>query len=186
MGSRERWEHRPGIACWQGQRSRKEQCVATSSDGTESVWDYPRPPRVEDSGRRVRIVFAGRTVLDTTSAVRVLETSHPPTWYVPADAFVGVRLAPTGRRSVCEFKGRAEYYDLVAPGQRAVQAAWAYPSPAAGFERLSGLVAVYPARVERCLVDDEAVVAQDGDFYGGWITADVAGPFKGGPGTAGW
>jgi uncharacterized protein (DUF427 family) len=158
----------------------------SASQTVESVWDYPRPPRVEGSSRRVRIMLAGRTILDTTDAVRVLETSHPPSWYAPVDAFRDVELVVTDRHTVCEFKGRATYYDLVTGEVRAAQAAWTYLDPAPGFEVLAGRVAVYPSRVERCLVDDEVVAAQEGDFYGGWITAEVVGPFKGGPGTRRW
>ena len=157
-----------------------------SAATVESVWDYPRPPRAERSARRVRIAVDGRTVLDTTSAVRVLETSHPPAWYVPLGNFRGVSLEPNARRTVCEFKGRATYYDLVTSNGRLPDVAWGYPDPAPGFEILVGLVSVYPGRVERCWVDDEVVQPQEGSFYGGWITSDVRGPFKGAPGTSGW
>jgi uncharacterized protein (DUF427 family) len=156
------------------------------AEPTERVWDYPRPPRVERSERRVRIVLGGLTIVDTTDAVRVLETSHPPGWYVPAEAFDGVDLVDTGRRSFCEFKGRASYLDLVGAGRAAREAAWTYPDPSPGFEALAGMVAVYPGRVDRCLVDDEEVRPQEGGFYGGWITDELVGPFKGGPGSVGW
>ena len=153
---------------------------------TESVWDYPRPPAVREDARRVRIVLGGVVIADTTSAVRVLETSHPPTWYVPREAFRDCELEPSDRRTWCEFKGAASYVTLCAGGVVARDAAWTYAAPAGGYERLAGMLAVYPGRVERCLVDHEDVRVQAGDFYGGWITADVRGPFKGGPGTAGW
>jgi uncharacterized protein (DUF427 family) len=153
---------------------------------TERVWDYPRPPRVAPDGRRVRIELDGTVIVDTDAAVRVLETSHPPTWYLPASAFTGVELVDTGRRSFCEFKGEARYLSIVGPARTAVEVAWTYPDPAPGYEVLAGMVAVYPSRVDRCLVDDEVVRPQDGDFYGGWITDELSGPFKGGPGTAFW
>ena len=152
----------------------------------ESVWDYPRPPAVQEDARRVGIVLGGVVVANTTSAVRVLETSHPPAWYVPCEAFRDCVLRTSDRRTFCEFKGVATYVTLVAGGVEARDAAWTYERPARGYERLAGMLAVYPARVDRCLVDDELVCAQPGDFYGGWITADVVGPFKGGRGTAGW
>lgn len=157
--------------------------------GQESVWDYPRPPRVEADRRRVRIVCGGRTVIDTTDAVRVLETSHPPSWYVPIAALRGARLVATARTSLCEFKGRATYHDIVAADTGrvlAAEAAWSYPHPTAGYEALADLFTVYPGRVDECLVDDERVQSQAGGFYGGWITNDVVGPFKGGTGTLGW
>lgn len=152
----------------------------------ESVWDYPRPPRVESSERRIRVEFGGRTIVDTRTAVRVLETSHPPTWYVPiAEVAEGV-LEPSRRRTLCEFKGQARYFDVVVGDARAEAAAWEYAEPWQGFEELAGRVAFYAAAMERCIVDDEVVDAQAGSYYGGWITSDVTGPFKGAPGTAGW
>lgn len=154
--------------------------------GQESVWDYPRPPAVEPSERRVRIVLGGVTIVDTTEAVRVLETSHPPTWYVPFDALTDCSREADGRRTLCEFKGQARYWTLEAGGRRTQSAAWSYPEPAPGYELLRGRFTVYPSQMDACFVDDEQVRSQEGDFYGGWITSDVVGPFKGGPGTWGW
>jgi uncharacterized protein (DUF427 family) len=160
----------------------------TPGPGQESVWDYPRPPQVEPDGRRVRVVCAGRTVVDTTDAVRVLETSHPPTWDVPVAALRGARLAMTTRATWCEFKGRASYADIVDDDGTvlAAGAAWLYRQPARGFEELDGRFSVYPDRVDRCVVDGEQVHGQAGGFYGGWVTNDVVGPFKGEQGTLGW
>ena len=153
---------------------------------TESVWDYPRPPRAEPSTRRIRVVFGGVTVADTTHAIRVLETSHPPAYYVPPEDVRSEYLRPSRRRTYCEFKGQASYYDL-AVGEREVRdAAWYYPDPNERFAAIRDHVAFYPGRVDACFVDEEEVVAQAGDFYGGWLTSDIEGPFKGGPGTAGW
>ena len=153
---------------------------------TESVWDYPRPPRVEPSTRRIRVVLGGVTVADTTRAVRVLETSHPPGYYIPPEDVRREYLRPSRRHTFCEFKGQASYYDL-AVGERVVRdAAWYYADPAPGFGVIRDHLAFYPGRVDACFVDEEQVVAQAGDFYGGWLTADIVGPFKGGPGTAGW
>ncbi len=152
----------------------------------ESVWHYPRPPRVEPSGRRIRVVVADVVVADTTRALRVLETSHPPVYYIPPEDVCGECLRQNPRRSYCEFKGEASYYDLVVGGREVRDAGWYYPRPSAGYEALRGFFAFYPGRVDAAFVDDEQVRAQPGDFYGGWITADIEGPFKGGPGTAGW
>ena len=152
----------------------------------ESVWDYPRPPVVEPTLRRIRMVFEGRTIVDTTNAVRVLETSHPPTYYVAKDEFRGVEFVPSRRTTFCEFKGAATYWSLSTGDRIAPDAAWEYRDPTPGFEALRGRVAIYAHAVDECWVDDERVAAQEGSFYGGWITQDVTGPFKGGPGTAGW
>lgn len=154
--------------------------------GQESVWDYPRPPRVEPTSRRVRVVFGGVTIADTRRALRVLETSHPPTYYIPPDDIRMEYLTPTGKRSFCEFKGMAGYYTVQVGERRAANAAWFYAQPSSGYEAIAGYVAFYPSRMDACYVDDEQVVAQEGDFYGGWITSDIVGPFKGGPGTWGW
>lgn len=154
--------------------------------GQESVWAYPRPPVVERSGEHVVVEFGGERIVDTRRAVRVLETSHPPVYYLPrVDVRPGTLVAAPGS-SYCEFKGAARYLDVVAGTARAPAAAWYYPHPAAGYEQLTDHVAVYPGRVGRCLVDGEVVRPQEGDFYGGWITSRVVGPFKGGPGTKGW
>jgi uncharacterized protein (DUF427 family) len=155
---------------------------------TESVWDYPRPPRVERSDEHVVVEHAGRRVVDTARALRVLETSHPPAYYLPvADVAQGVlQPARSGKRTVCEYKGVARYWDLVVGAVRVPDVAWSYDSPRPGYEQLQGHVALYPGRVDRCLVGDEVVQPQPGDFYGGWITSRVRGPFKGAPGTAGW
>lgn len=154
--------------------------------GQESVWDYPRPPRIEPSDRRVRIVLGGVTIADTVDAVRVLETSHPPAWYVPFAALTGVNVEHEARSTVCEFKGRAAYWTLTAGGVTAREAGWSYPEPVPGYEALRDHLTVYPERVDACWVDDERVEAQPGGFYGGWITSTVVGPFKGGPGSSGW
>lgn len=155
---------------------------------TESVWDYPRPPRVEASSEHVVVEHAGRRVADSIAALRVVETSHPPTYYVPmADVAEGVlHPALSGLRTLCEFKGQAQFWDLVVDGERVADVAWSFPRPVAGYEGLVGHVAFYPGRVDACWVDGEAVTPQPGGFYGGWITSRVVGPFKGAPGTMGW
>lgn len=158
----------------------------SAARATESVWDYPRPPSVEASNRRVRIVVDGSVIADTRRAVRVLETSHPPGWYIPPEDVRMDLLRPTSRQSACEFKGEASYYHVSAGGRDRREAAWTYTAPLPGYEAIAGYIAFYPGRVDEAWVDDERVMPQAGDFYGGWITSDVRGPFKGGPGTRGW
>jgi uncharacterized protein (DUF427 family) len=156
--------------------------------GQESVWDYPRPPRVETTDEHVVVELGGGVVADTHRALRVLETSHPPVYYLPLDDLVAGALRPSPRRTFCEFKGVAAYFDVVgADGRVEADAAWTYPEPVAGFAALAGTVAVYPGRMDRCLVDGEPARAVQGDFYGGWVTSRVVGPFKGEvPGRAWW
>ena len=154
--------------------------------GQESVWDYPRPPRVEPTDREIRVVLGGVEIARTTRALRVLETSHPPVYYIPvADVVDGV-LDPVAGTTVCEFKGRASYFDVRSGDAVRLRTAWTYRAPAPGYECLVDTVAFYPSRVDAAFVDGERVRAQEGDFYGGWVTADIVGPFKGGPGTWGW
>lgn len=154
--------------------------------GQESVWDYPRPPRVEPASELVEVVLGGEVVARTTAALRVLETSHPPTYYLPRSAFADGSLGPADGSSFCEWKGVAAYLDVVGGGLVAERAAWHYPTPTPPFAALVDHVAVYPGRMDRCLVDGEVVQPQPGGFYGGWITSRVVGPFKGVPGSMSW
>ena len=154
--------------------------------GRESVWDYPRPPRLEPSDKLIRVEFGGETVAETRRAYRVLETSHPPVYYVPPDDVRGEFLLPSASSSFCEWKGRSAYHTLDVRGRRVTDCAWSYPDPSPTFRAIRGYLAFYPGRVDACFVDGERVQAQAGDFYGGWITSQVVGPFKGGPGTGGW
>ncbi|MEU6315054.1 DUF427 domain-containing protein [Streptomyces sp. NPDC047014] len=160
----------------------------TDANGTESVWDYPRPPRVEPDTRHVVVRHAGVTVADSHRCLRVLETSHPPVFYIPrADVRAGL-LHASGHGSFCEFKGAATYWTLVPePGHPPVpDAAWSYEDPAPDYAALAGHLAFHADRVDACTVDGEPVRPQPGGFYGGWITAEITGPFKGGPGSQGW
>ena len=161
----------------------------------ESVWDYPRPPRLEPAPQLLRIVHRGVLLAETTRALRVLETSHPPVFYIPPEDIAMHYVVPSSRRgSFCEFKGVASYWtidisaSLEAPDPRAFSpnAAWSYARPTARYAALRDHLAFYASRVECCTVDGEQVQAQAGDFYGGWITSAVRGPFKGAPGTLGW
>ncbi len=150
------------------------------------MWDYPRPPRLEDVDKKVKVVFGGVTLAYTTRAKRVLETSHPPVYYVPPEDIRMENLEPAGGGSFCEWKGVAGYYDVVVDERREGRAAWYYPDPVPAYAALKDHVAFYPSRMDACWVDGEKVEAQEGDFYGGWITRDIVGPFKGAPGTRGW
>ena len=160
----------------------------TVAAAIEHVHDYPRPPRLERTGALVAIVLGGTTVAETRAAWRVLETTHPPTYYLPPDAFVAGALLPgTVRRSFCEWKGLAAYRTLRGGGAvEAVDAGWTYPEPTADFAPIRDHVAVFAHRTDGCFVDGERVVPQPGGFYGGWITANLRGPFKGDPGTEWW
>ncbi len=155
---------------------------------TESVWDYPRPPRIERTARLLEVIVDGVAIAHTTRAHRVLETSHPPVYYIPReDVREGVLEEVRGSGSLCEWKGTATYLDVIAPtGRRIARAAWTYRAPAPAYAALADAVAFYPALMDLCTVDGEEVEPQPGGFYGGWVTADVVGPFKGGPGTLGW
>jgi uncharacterized protein (DUF427 family) len=152
----------------------------------ESVWDYPRPPRVEPTSSLVVVEFAGVVVAETRAALRVLETSQPPAFYLPPDDVRLEHLEPSRHTTFCEWKGHASYVDLVVGERRSPHAAWCYRSPSEGFEAITDHLAFYPQRVDACWVDGEQVQANEGDFYGGWITSKVVGPFKGGPGTLRW
>jgi uncharacterized protein (DUF427 family) len=151
--------------------------------GQESVWDYPRPPRLEPQKGRVVVKIGDVMLCDTTSALRVLETSHPPTVYVPPGDCDLSKLRETRHQTGCEWKGTASYYDLVEPAIEDV--AWFYKKPVPSFAALKDYLAFYPSKVQ-CSIDGEPVAAQEGDFYGGWKTSRIVGPFKGGPGTWGW
>ena len=154
--------------------------------GQESVWDYPRPPRLEDFAGSITVELGGQVIASTTRAWRVLETSHPPTYYLPREAFSEGVLRPTSGTSWCEWKGQASYYDLVTPARVAPRAAWTYRRPTAGFLPIAGAIAVMAAQTDRCTVNGEDVVPQPGGFYGGWVTSWIVGPFKGIPGSTGW
>jgi uncharacterized protein (DUF427 family) len=154
--------------------------------GQESVWDYPRPPVAVPCDKRIFIVHRGVTIADTTNAVRTLETSHPPTYYLPPEDILMSALQPADGSSFCEWKGHARYFDLVVDGQRLTRAAWSYPAPTAKFEALRDYIAFYAQSLDACLVGGEQVKPQPGGFYGGWITSDVSGPFKGVPGSRFW
>jgi uncharacterized protein (DUF427 family) len=164
--------------------------IASNGKAFESVWDFPRPPKVERVDWHVRVVHAGAVVVDAPWALRVLETSQPPAYYVAPQHVATQRLRPIERRTWCEWKGTATYADVVVDSLSgpvvAPAAAWSYPSPTEEYAEIAGHWAFYAQAVDECWVDDEQVVANPGSFYGGWITANVTGPFKGAPGTSHW
>lgn len=154
--------------------------------GQESVWDYPRPPRLEPCPERVRVIAGGETVADTTRAFRVLETSHPPGMYIPPADIRTAFLTVAPGQSLCEYKGMARYWTLDIGDEHVAQVAWSYPDPTPPFRQIKDFLSFYPGRVDACWIGDEQVTPQEGGFYGGWITSRVVGPFKGAPGTMGW
>ena len=158
----------------------------TPGPGQESVWDYPRPPRLEDSSDHIQIVLNGVTLVDTYRAKRVLETSHPPVYYIPPEDIKMEYLLSSSRSTYCEFKGNASYYTIQVGDKTIPHGAWYYRRPSPGYETMANYVAFYPGKMDACYVNDEQVQAQPGDFYGGWITSRILGPFKGGAGTFGW
>ena len=154
--------------------------------GQESVWDYPRPPRVEAVPERLRVVIDGETIAETLHGQRVLETAGAPVYYIPAEDVRWDRLEASPHGSTCEWKGEAEYVTY-RHGERVVHnVAWRYPHPKPGYEPIAGHLAFYAGRVDEAWVGDELATPQPGHFYGGWITSRILGPFKGGPGTLGW
>ena len=159
----------------------------TNINDIESVWDYPRPPRLEPTPRHLRILHHGVVLADTTRALRILETSHPPVYYIPpADIAMQYLTRSHRRSSFCEFKGHATYWSINIPEAPSPDAAWSYAHPTASYAALRDHLAFYANLVDECTVDGERVQPQPGDFYGGWITSHVKGPFKGAPGTLGW
>ena len=155
-------------------------------DGRERVAAYPRPPLLESCGRQVRVEVLGRVLADTHRSLRVLETFHPPSFYLPPEGLDLTLLQLAPGHSFCEWKGVARYFDVVAPGadglpRRLSRAVWQYPEPAPAFAALTGWYGLYPGLMDGCWLDGERVIPQPGGFYGGWITAELEGPFKGDP-----
>lgn len=155
--------------------------------GQESVWSYPRPPRIERfDGHRLLVFFGEEVIADTRRAIKYMETSHPPSYYIPFADVKRESLIESSRTSVCEYKGGARYLSVVVGDREARDAVWHYPEPRAPYEALADHACFYPQKMDECRVDGEIVVPQPGQFYGGWITSDIVGPFKGAPGTLGW
>jgi uncharacterized protein (DUF427 family) len=154
--------------------------------GQESVWDYPRPPRMEDCLSTIRIIFSNEIIAETKSAKRILETSHPPVYYIPPEDIKMEYLIPASGKSWCEWKGVARYYSIKARDEAVEKAAWYYPEPTMPFISLKNYVAFYAGPMDACFVNGEKVAPQPGGFYGGWITKNIVGPFKGDLGTMFW
>jgi uncharacterized protein (DUF427 family) len=154
--------------------------------GQESVWDYPRPPRIEPCNRHIQVYFAGELIAESHRAIRVLETSHPPVYYIPAEDVRTDVLSAAARTTYCEYKGSARYLTISIGDDVATEAAWHYPEPTPPYSSIAGYVAFYPGKVSACLIDGEVVQPQPGEFYGGWITSEIVGPFKGSPNSWGW
>ena len=154
--------------------------------GQESVWDYPRPPRVEDCTKHIEVICNSVTIADTRRAKRVLETSSPPVYYIPPEDIHMEYLTRTNHASFCEWKGNAAYYAVTVDDKKVEDAGWFYANPTPAFRTIRNYVAFYVGKMDACFIDGERVRPQAGDFYGGWITADIVGPFKGEPGTQGW
>ena len=160
--------------------------LAPNGKPLESVWDYPRPPRLERVASRVVVAHRGVTIVDAPEAVRVLETSQPPAYYVSPEHIDLSRLAVNEHHTFCEWKGTATYADVVVDGVTVERAAWSYPTPTDDFTSITGWWAFYAQLLDECSVDGERVTPNEGSFYGGWITSNVTGPFKGAPGTSSW
>ena len=173
----ERWRRLP--------RERPARIVAPGP-GQESVWDYPRPPRLERDGRRIRVERGGVVLAETTAAYRVCETSSPPTFYLPPGDVRTDLLEPSAHTTLCEWKGRARYWSVCTPDGVVENAAWSYPEPFPEYAALRDHLAFFPARMDACWVGDARVTSQPGGYYGGWVTPEIVGPFKGEPGTEGW
>ncbi|KAL0030675.1 hypothetical protein WJX77_001866 [Trebouxia sp. C0004] len=169
-------QHRAGVAYASSMQREKP------GPGQESVWDYPRPPALQPVPERITVELGGKVIADTTGAYRVLETSHPPTYYIPPKDVDMQQLKPSSGSSYCEWKGSASYYD--APGKPKI--AWYYAQPSSSFKPIAKYICFYPSKIDKATVGGEVVKAQPGDFYGGWITSKLVGPFKGSPGTLGW
>lgn len=167
------------------ERERPDQIISPKA-GQESVWDYPRPPRVEPVDKHLLVDFGGVILAESASTLRVIETASPPVYYFPPESVQTNYLIPSKRRSLCEWKGRAVYYSVQVGDQIVKNAAWSYPDPWDGYEAIRGYWAFYAAKMDKCTIDGERIKPQPGEFYGGWITGDIVGPFKGEPGTEAW
>ena len=170
---------------WKNTGQRRPDFAVEPGPGQESVWDYPRPPVLQPDSRRVVVRAGDRIIADSTGSIRVCETASPPTFYIPPDDVDFRLLSRTTAHTFCEWKGRADYFDFVAESHAVPCVGWAYPEPSGQFARIAGWLSFYANRAH-CFVDNEPVQPQAGGFYGGWVTAEVVGPFKGDPGTGGW
>jgi uncharacterized protein (DUF427 family) len=170
---------------WRHRGDARPSFAAAPGPGQESVWDYPRPPVIVPDERRIRVVAGGVVLADTRRSLRVLETASPPTFYLPPADIRTDLLVPIEKGTFCEWKGRARYFSVRLANRLIDAAAWSYPEPFAEFEPIRGFTAFYPNAVD-CWVDEERALPQPGRYYGGWVTSEIVGPFKGEPGTVAW
>lgn len=171
---------------WQHSGKKRPDFAVKPQNGQESVWDYPRPPALRRCARRVRVLFDGALLADTVDALCLLETSHPPTYYLPIADIDMQRLRPAAGASYCEWKGEAGYFDLVGDNRQAPRAAWTYPDPTPAYREIVDHIVFYAHAADACYVGDDRALPQPGNFYGGWITPELVGPFKGEPGSGHW
>jgi uncharacterized protein (DUF427 family) len=171
---------------WREHPRTRPHSIPVAGPGQESVWSYPRPPRIESVRARVRVEFAGLCIADSTRVVRVVETSSPPCYYIPPEDVRRDLLRAEAGRAFCEWKGHSNYWSLVGGGRESRDAAWSYPEPEPEYVALRDFVAFHAGRVDTCSVGGAPVTPQPGDYYGGWITPDLVGPFKGAPGSENW
>ena len=172
-------------AHWSHRGARRPDWAIEPGPGEESVWDYPRPPRLEDDARLVRVLCGSTIIAESRRTLRILETASPPTFYIPPQDVRTDLLSRARGASLCEWKGSATYWSLCIDGQELPNVAWSYEQPFADFTRILGYLGFYPSKLE-CHVDGHRVAPQSGGFYGGWVTPEVVGPFKGDRGTGGW
>ena len=171
---------------WRSFRRQHPDHIEIPGPGQESVWDYPRPPRVEVVASCIRVEFAGVVLAESGRAYRVLETAGPPVYYLPQNDIQMQYLQTSPHTSLCEWKGIGKYWSVQVGERRAVNAAWGYPLPWAGYEVIQDCLAFYAGLMDACYVGEQRALPQPGHYYGGWITPDIVGPFKGGPGTESW
>ncbi|MBW2410653.1 MAG: DUF427 domain-containing protein [Deltaproteobacteria bacterium] len=169
---------------WKYRGQKRPEFAQTPGPGQESVWDYPRPPELAPDSRRVEVYYGDQMIASSRTAFRVLETASPPTFYIPPGDVNLELLSSAPGSSICEWKGAATYWSLASEPERGV-VAWSYSDPSPAFLRIRAYVSFYPAIV-KCFVGAERVRAQPGKFYGGWVTDEIIGPFKGEPGTQHW
>ncbi len=170
---------------WKYDGSERPDFAKNPGPGEESVWDYPRPPKIVKDSRIVVVKWMNQTIAKTTKSVRVLETASPPTFYLPPDDVKTELFEKTPGSSYCEWKGRAAYWNISVEGNTLQNAAWSYENPTPPFKRIAGYFSFYPGKLE-CYVDNIRVKPQPGGFYGGWMTPEITGPVKGESGTGGW
>jgi uncharacterized protein (DUF427 family) len=171
---------------WEYDGRRRPAWADEPRSGEQSVWDFPRPPRIERESRLVRVVHGDVVLAESRSALRVLETAGAPTVYLPETDVDRSLLVPNETVSLCEWKGAARHFDVRGPASSTAEAVWTYRDPYPEFARIRGWLAFHPARVDACWLGETRVAAQPGGYYGGWVTPDLAGPIKGGPGSGSW